>query len=155
MPIANMLSNSLLGQFDGVTRRALVAILGIWLACEIGCSSGHELETAPVRGTVTLDGSPVSAGGVRLVPEQGRGATGTLAADGTFVLGTYGQSDGAIVGKHKAAVLQYREIEGGPGPPPGFVPIPAKYQNSESSGLEFEVKPGQENVIEIKLTSQP
>ena len=153
MPNCNMPSNSLLGQIDGGTRQAFVAILGIWLACQIGCSSAHELETAPVRGTVTLDGTPVSAGGVRFVPELGRGATAAIAEDGTYVLGTYRQSDGAIVGKHKVAVLQYRVTEGGSGPPPGFVPIPSKYRNSESSGLEFEVKPDQDNIINIELKS--
>jgi hypothetical protein len=138
--------------------QVLFASLSCLLACVSclsGCSSGYELETAPARGTVMLDGKPISVGGVLFTPSKGRGASGPLAADGTFTLGTYSQSDGAIVGKHKVAVLQPREVESGPSHPPGFVAIPSKYQNSESSGLEVEVKANEENVFDLRLSSVP
>ena len=69
-----------------------------------GCNPSYQKETAPVRGTVTLDGKPVSAGGVSFRPAAGRGAGGLIAIDGAYSLGTYTKSDGAIVGKHKVAI---------------------------------------------------
>ena len=126
----------------------LVAILA-------GCNSSYQKETAPVRGLVTLDGVPVSAGGVSFRPATGRGASGLIAADGTYTLGTYDKSDGAIVGKHKIAVSPPDRGEEVVEPAPGSVKIPKRYHNSESSGLEFEVKAGQDNVIDLQLTTSP
>ena len=120
-----------------------------------GCNPSYQKETAPVRGTVTLDGRPVSAGGVSFSPAAGRGAGGLIAVDGTYTLGTYTKSDGAIVGKHKVAISPPEQGEEVTDLPAGSVKLPKRYHNSESSGLEFEVQPNQENVIDLKLTSQP
>jgi hypothetical protein len=62
------------------------------------------LETAEVRGTVTFDGRPLESGAVLFVPAHGRGATGTIQRDGTYVLGTYCAGDGATVGRHIVTV---------------------------------------------------
>jgi len=120
-----------------------------------GCSPSYQKETAPVRGTVTLDGKPISAGGVSFRPVAGRGAGGQISADGGYTLGTYSKTDGAIVGKHKVAISPPEYGEEVTNLPAGSVKIPQRYHNSESSGLEVEVKPDQENVIDLKLTSQP
>ena len=120
-----------------------------------GCNPSYQKETAPVHGTVTLDGKPVSAGGVSFRPAAGRGAGGVIAVDGTYTLGTYTKSDGAIVGKHKVAISPPEQGEEVTDLPAGSVKLPKRYHNSESSGLEVEVQPNQENVIDLKLTSQP
>ena len=66
--------------------------------------SSYTLETAEVRGTVTLDGRPLEGGAVLFVPAHGQGATGTIQRDGTYVLGTYCAGDGATVGRHIVTV---------------------------------------------------
>jgi len=99
-----------------------------------------------------LDGKPLSSGSVMFVPERGRGAVAKIQADGTFQLGTYGDTDGAIVGRHKVAVYPPRgEFE--QDAPADAPAIPQRYQSSESSGIVVEVKPAQENVFDIELTA--
>lgn len=135
-------------------RLILTLMLFIGAIAATGCSRSYQLETAPVRGMVTLNGKPVSSGTVVFSPSRGRGATGQLAADGTFVLSTYGHGDGAIVGLNKVAVAPSPEDESGKHPP-GYVAIPNRYQNSESSRLEREVKAGENNVFDLKLSTAP
>lgn len=130
----------------------LAGLLAIATSVQGGCSSGNRLDVAPVCGKVTLDGKPVSAGIVVFTPERGRGARGQLASDGSFVLSTYGEGDGAIVGLNKIAVAPPPEDESGRRPP-GYAEIPQHYHNGKSSGLEGEVKAGRSNVFDLKLHS--
>ncbi len=87
-------------------RAALLAI-GIALGASlVGCRpSGPEL--APVRGSVTIDGRPLRSGRVMFAPiasgeirEAGKPAFGTLQPDGSYVLTTFRDQDGAVVGEH-------------------------------------------------------
>jgi hypothetical protein len=115
------------------------------------------LETAPVHGAVTLDGKPLAGGGVMFVPDRGRGAVGAIASDGTYTVGTYGETDGAIVGRHKVAVFpgsdtsQFEDLSAQPKTPT----IPPRYQSAVTSGIEVEVKADQDNTLNIRLTSAP
>jgi hypothetical protein len=77
-----------------------------------GCTGG-DYATAPVEGTVTFEGRPVSWGAVLFTPQQsaeratgpGRTAAGAVDDQGRFRLSTYGEYDGAIVGTHS---VQFR-----------------------------------------------
>jgi len=137
----------------GGTPGCLVACLSLLFVLG-GCSGSHELETAHVRGTVTVDGKPLAGGGVVFIPGRGRGATGTIGLDGTYTMSTYGNGDGAIVGRHRVAVFagtdnsQFEDLSARP--PTAL----ARYQNIASSGIEVEVKPDEENVFDIKLLSK-
>lgn len=136
-------------------RCAVVAILAAVCATAAGCTSSHQLDTAPASGTVTLDGKPLSAGSVVLLPERGRSASGSLSNDGIFTLSTYGDGDGAILGKHKVVVYPLASDSEASELPPGYVPVPARYQSARSSGLEVEIKPGEANVLQFQLKSTP
>ncbi len=129
-----------------------VWLIGIAIAT-LGCGgSSHELETAPVSGRVTLDGEPLASGYVFVTPSRGRGAKGAIQSDGTFVLGTYESADGAQVGTHSVTVSPIPQDEGA-----GRrvrVAIPRKYSRAKSSGLTFEVKPGEDNNLELALSSE-
>lgn len=63
---------------------------------------------------------------------------------------------GLAPGKYKVAV-SIRElpqnVKRGDRPPPGKLLIPARYEQNTSSGLEYDVKPGQ-NTIDIELKSK-
>lgn len=120
----------------------------------VGCSDSYQQETATVRGTITLDGQPLTSGSVMFVPDKGRGALAPIEADGTFTLGTYGDFDGAIVGRHKIAVYPPQAAGERNVAPPGARPIPQRYQSSETSQLEADVKAGEDNFVELKLVSQ-
>jgi len=129
-----------------------MVVLVVLLLIVGGCSNSYQMDTATVRGSVTLDGKPLRSGSVMFVPERGRGAVAKIHSDGTFQLGTYDAADGAIVGRHKVAVYPPRgEIE--QDAPADAPAIPQRYQSSESSGIVVEVKPTQENVFDIKLVT--
>jgi hypothetical protein len=123
-----------------------------------GCG-GDVPETAPVRGTVTVDGKPISGfknAAVAFTPSAGRAAKSVISSkDGSFELSTYKSGDGARLGQHSVAVsatvddrtAQSEERYAGV----RFV-IPEKFSKGDTSGLTYEVKPG-DNSIKIELRS--
>ena len=117
-------------------------------------------ETAPVTGTVTLDGQPLTSGVVTFFPKVAAAPPGFIQSDGTYRLGTFSSADGALIGKHKVSVTAGG---GTPGVRPDFdsdrpsaakSAIPARYSNADGSGLEFEVKAGEDNVADFDLVSK-
>ena len=143
--------------------RALVALLSLsigFLTCVAvtGCWGGPDLPpTAKVSGTVRLDGQPLPRGTVQFMPDdsQGtKGATGVGEIDetGHYEITTAGEK-GAIVGFHKVGVVAEEEYDPSM---TSFAPslIPLRYNDPLSSGLVFEVKAGEDNVIDLKLTSR-
>ena len=128
--------------------RALVYLVLSCIPIGLGCSS-YTLETAEVRGTVTLDGRPLEGGGVLFVPAQGRGATGTIQRDGTYVLGTYSAGDGATVGRHIVTVNPRYAREG------SDLPANARMVSHPMGGIEVNVESGKVNLIDIPLKSDP
>lgn len=91
-----------------------------------GCG-GRKVAIEPAKGKVVCNGQPVTEGSVAFIPlgesasESGRPATGAVGPDGTFVLTTYDQFDGALVGKHRVEYVAPEdegEEEGEP-PPEG------------------------------------
>jgi hypothetical protein len=122
----------------------------------LGC--GQESKLGRVHGVVRLDGNPLSSGTVRFVPEAGRAAEGQIQSDGSFTLGTYGSSDGALIGPHKVAIIAYEAS--GDGRPAYAMRgqsskalVPQRYMSTGTSGLTFDVKPG-ENQAEFDLKSK-
>ncbi len=136
--------------------RCVIALgVGI-LTCAAGCG-GDDSKFGDVEGIVKLDGQPVPAGKVFFQPAAGRGATGAIQPDGTFTLETEGESSGALIGEHRVAVVAFQSGKGGrPDPTAPRTPmkalVPERYLAAGTSGLTFEVKPG-DNHAELNLTS--
>jgi hypothetical protein len=84
--------------------------IGLALICLGACggcgsSEGARATLLPVKGKVTYKGKPLTQGIVKFEPEgYGRRATGKLQADGTFVLGTFKEDDGAVAGSHQVFI---------------------------------------------------
>lgn len=72
-----------------------------------GCGSSR-VPTYPVSGRVQFaDGEPVRVGTVELESlSSGTTASGKIQEDGSFVLGTYTPTDGAVAGEHRVIVVQ-------------------------------------------------
>jgi len=133
----------------------VLAVAGV-LATAIGCSkSGAAYRTAPVKGKVIYNGQPVTSGGIRLQPiavpgasesNPGKPAGGEVRSDGTFVLSTYKDGDGAVVGRHKVSYIPFSKgaetYEDKPEPSPYLGLVPKEQ--------EVEIKPGQ-NELTIEL----
>ncbi len=152
--------------------RTLPRVAGVTLACIAltlgGC--GPRINHGEVRGQVTIDGQPVTAGNVLFVSEDGQlTSTAPLNGDGAYVMKE------APIGKVRIAVqtLIYRGAAAPPTvgrggganqvgskgmvlPDPSvrglvYKAIPEKYEKVESSGLSAEVVKGDQK-IDISLT---
>jgi len=84
----------------------------IFVSAAVGCQQ-NPYELAPVRGTVTIDGHPLSQAKVMFAPSEvgtnpnpGKPAFGLLQPDGSFVLTTYKENDGAVIGEHWVTVIR-------------------------------------------------
>ncbi len=142
-------------------RRALapiaLALAALVAVAAAGCGGSERLETAPAQGTVTYNGQALEFGSVIFQPEKGPPAKGQIK-DGKFVLSTYGDQDGAIVGKHKIAVTCTDAQRPGYTPPAdqeapaGKSLIPKKYTRTSSSDLTETVTEDGPNEFTITLT---
>lgn len=111
--------------------------VGFIIGLAVGCG-GSKFTVVPAKGKVVCSGAPVTSGSVSFSPvaaagndEPGKSATAAVGADGTFVLTTYDQFDGAIVGKHS---VQYVGAEGEEG---------TDESESDGSGDEVTLTPEQ------------
>ncbi len=117
-----------------------------------GCGNGlDEFPVAKVAGKVTCEGKPVPSVRIYFTPvagagkgEAGRQGMGNAADDGAFIVSTYGEQDGAVVGKHLVMVAT---------PHPEDFP---KFRcDCETSGrtplMEVEVKKGEENNFVLEM----
>jgi hypothetical protein len=124
----------------------------------IGCGGSGGMDTAKVKGTVTLDGNPVAGSATVMFEPIGGGkmAMSSVQSDGSFVLKTYEEGDGAVVGKHRASVSPVTPFlgEDAPDPLPSKGGIPPKYHSATTSGWEFEVKPGEVNEFMLEMKSK-
>ena len=142
-------------------RTAPLLLAGLGLALLAGCGrrgDNSQLSVYPVSGKVVLaNGQPVPGARVRLTAKPGpnRGgadAFGTTQPDGTFKLQTMDNRDGAMPGMYKVVVepadkdpkvsAQDREF--------ARRNIPAAYRSEDTTTLEAEVKPSDNN-LELTL----
>ena len=146
-------------------RRLLVTGLPLAVLLLVGCGSSKDVPTANARGTVTYLGKPVVKASISFIPEK----VGTIPAlamtdeNGSYILSTYGNKDGAPVGPCRVAISLT-----GPSPPlpehlakaeaaaetlrmPGKPLIPKKYFSPDSSGLKVEVISRKDNVFDFPL----
>ncbi|TWT92610.1 hypothetical protein [Neorhodopirellula pilleata] len=125
----------------------------------VGCRPSSE-RTYPVSGLVRFpDGQVLREGSVEF-EIIGRNppitATGVIAPDGTFTLGTYELDDGAFAGKHRVAIIADPMIGTG-AERPGLIPespLPPKYATFDNSGIILEVLP-EDNQIIIDVEAKP
>lgn len=129
----------------------------------LGCSSqttGEVLRTAPASGQLIYKRQPLEHFQVTFFPVDGsRPAIGVSDGDGKFVLGTNQPNDGAVVGKHKVAILYVGPPSTNPEegmtefstPPPPKVKLPTKYSRSETSGIEIDISASGNEAIKIEL----
>jgi hypothetical protein len=132
---------------DAICRAVAVVAIALFVGCG---KPDYQLDTAPVRGTVTLDGEPLPSGYVVVPTMRGRMATGEIQPDGTYEMTTYSPGDGVQVGSQRVVVT--------PVPPDQKaekrVPIPQRYQQAGTSGFTIDVKPGEDHVLDLMLTTE-
>jgi hypothetical protein len=125
----------------------VITLIGLLLLS--GCGKGDRLETAKVKGIVTLNGKVVERGVVSFSPQAGRGGRGLIRPDGTYELTTYVPNDGAILGKHRVSVTATTPRKSVDEEPEYIVP--PRFGEPATSGLEYVVTPSGENRFDITL----
>lgn len=121
-----------------------------------GCGGPFD---ASVAGIVTLDGEPLHRGTVAFNPVGGGpGGYAMIDSDGKYTIRT-GRELGLPAADYTVTVVasepptERRSASGGP-PPPGKPITPPWYRTKQTSGLQFTVEKGH-NEINIELTSEP
>lgn len=153
-----------------MSHRTTVVLIAASLFILPGCG---DTGMGQVEGVITFDGAPLAEASVSFTHiEGGRPATGFTDSEGRYQLKTLAPGDGAKVGRSQVAVIatevtqksnrpvnqdpEFASLDGfGPGykPPRTKWLIPQHYGKASSSGLEFEVKPG-DNQADFELTSK-
>lgn len=121
-----------------------------------GCGSGNPT-TYEVTGTVVFtDGQPLTEGSVEFETkhkDKPITAIGQINLDGTFELGTFEATDGALPGEHRVAVFSHAVIGTKHERPDKLPPmvLDPKYSDINTSGLKFTVKEDSNNFrIEVE-----
>lgn len=123
---------------------ALLLVGSAIMVSSVGCGRSDLPPLGRVRGTVTLDGKPLSGAIVSFQPENGRPAVANTDANGNYELVYIGGVKGAKVGLNSVRVFWPDDVE-------GTAVIPDKY-NAKTT-LKFEVKPGN-NKFDLELESK-
>jgi hypothetical protein len=126
-----------------------------------GCSRQGPALPTPVeaRGKVLLpDGQPLKAGRIELHSQETAGvdAFADLGPDGSFVLRTYKEGDGAVPGKYKATIspFNYRSSTGSPVKLPDARRIPPVYLEASTTPWAVEVTSDGDNAFDLKMTAR-
>ena len=83
----------------------------------------------------------------------GKAALGQMQPDGSFVLTTYDEGDGAVVGKHKPLVFGNRELEEDEAEDPNRPVIKGPDIGTHPLDQVCEVVAGEDNVFTIEFSS--
>jgi hypothetical protein len=133
-----------------VTVKLSVYSLAVALTACCGCGGSQQAIEGRtiVSGTVTLDGQPLRGGSITFTSRENSilAKTVNIESGGKF------RTDRAPTGKSSVSIetesLQF-------GNPAAYVPIPAKYTSAATSGLEVDLKPGENESVDLALESQP
>jgi hypothetical protein len=120
--------------------------LGLLLVGLVGC--GGSIKVAPVSGTITLNGKPLANAtvtfqpiGSKENPNPGRGSFGVTDANGKYTLKYDDGRSGAVVGKHRVAV-----VTNPPNAPSSF--------NNETGSTDGEIPEKFREIIPSKYNDQ-
>ena len=146
-------------------RSFAIRCLGLGVVVCLGLASGcgkNLPPMSPVSGKVTVNGQPLTAGQVALIPDVGIPtqentkdqpptvglSAGTIGSDGTYKIFTAGK-EGAPAGKYRASVTPSMIPSGdGKAPPSGFNP---QFSNDRSTPLKIEVPSTAAGAYDLKL----
>jgi hypothetical protein len=142
----------------------------LWMATlpfSFGCNQTNHPLLAPVKGTVTVEGTPLAQGTIIFEGSGVRQAIGQIVEGQITHVTTYAPGDGVPVGSQRV-VIQATEIPKSRKPEgdnPGNTPatslslrpgeplIPVRYFNPATSGLTCEIKPDR-NELTFELRSE-
>lgn len=132
-------------------RLAALAALVVGLT---GCWGNDRPKTIPISGVVTIDGQPPGEGGklfftpTEVAPGYNRRpASGSFNAQGNYRVMSWEPDDGLVPGHYTVAIAPGDAVK---------TRVPAKYQQSATSGLEVDVPVDQRSIefnIDVRSNS--
>ena len=138
------------GSVARTSRWSLAAVATVFAAG--GCSESIQENPASAGGRVTFQGQPLIGGVIVFAPDSERGTPGhtliaTLDEQGEYRLLNDG-SPQILPGWYKVAIADP--------PSPGrtsseYAQFPASLRRPDQSGLQREIRPGQENWLEFHI----
>src|SRR5262245_5920826 len=145
-----------------------MALLAV-IAFSVGCTPSGQVKVYPVNGRVNFEGKPmVGGGGISFVPitgQAGKAPGGIIQPDGTYMLGTYAEADGSMVGEFRVVIYQ-ETVKEGAAAPDGAAPtatasaavamadrIPLVYSSDRDSPLTAIVE-AKDNELNFDLKRQ-
>ena len=156
--------------FLNLDRRSAIVLMAV-VPLLLGCGGGATgPKTAKATGVVTYKGQPVAGATVTFTaPKSPRTGVAVTNEKGEFAIGTFGASDGAVLGDHtvtivkRQAVVQMKpedymkNMSGGNSKPaiPGSEiknELPEKYALSDKSPLKAKVESVANNQFKFDLT---
>jgi hypothetical protein len=130
-----------------------IAALGVAVVCLGGCGGSGRPKTIPVTGRVTINGQPPGeVGKLFFTPTEAasgydkRPASGGFTADGNYRVMSWTPDDGLVPGHYTVSIS------------PGNLSttkVPAKYQQSSTSGLEVDVPVDKDKIeFDVNIITQ-
>jgi len=117
-----------------ISHHVLLVAGALVVAAAVGCGDARP-KRVPVSGQVLIDGKPLTFGFIRLLPKDGRPATGTIGPDGRFALTTFEPGDGAPLGTHPVTIFALEQLSS----TRQKWHAPKKYVDPRTSGLTATV----------------
>jgi hypothetical protein len=124
------------------------------LLCTASCAGGRK-PVVPVRGKVLFHGQPAAGASIVFHPADKQDPRpaypgAEVGPDGSFQLTTYRPNDGAPVGKYVVTVIWLKVDQG---KVRQYSPLPGRYSNPATSGLEATITQGSNELPPFQLAS--
>jgi hypothetical protein len=142
-----------MGSYVGAAMRGLSITL-IAMA-SLSCAKSDRKPVFPVSGRVLMDGKPLAHAFVVFHPLGVAGSADVRPrahadGNGSFLLSTYENADGAPAGEYRITVEKYKApTETDKGPPVNLVP--ARYAKPDTSHLTVRVQEGRNDLSAFQL----
>jgi hypothetical protein len=125
------------------------------LALVIGCGEKVPVkEQGIVKGRATLDGAPLPAGVIKLVPDASSGqmAAGTIDSQGYFNVQSSPSQTGVLPGTYQV-IVEYWKKQPELNVSKGELGVPLKYTQLGKSGFQVTVKVGATETLNLDMKS--
>jgi hypothetical protein len=134
-----------------------IRLLGLTMV-SIGCGEAAKPweKVVPASGQITFEGKPVEGAQITLTPVSAEfpntvRPSATSITGGTFILGTYGTTDGAPAGEYKVSAVWFKTVNSGGSMVRGDNVLPGKYANADTSGITVVINDTETNIPTIDL----